>query len=82
MIPCMHAGTTSEVLAMAGINAPTTQSFFNYSLLAITCGAVHLRKTGGRLALSNAWYTYAILAVLDVEGNYLVIKAYQVKDVL
>ena len=92
------------MLAAAGINAPTTQSFFNYCLLAITCGAVHLKQVyssaayapaaasvspvgagaaattssaTGPMLLSNAWYVYLGLAVLDVEGNYLVTKAYQ-----
>lgn len=95
-------GTTSEVLAAAGINAPTTQSFFNYVLLAVTCGAVHLRqasaaaradtavhgdlsllnqgrssRSSGLQLLNNPWWVYLGLAVLDVEGNYLVTRAYQ-----
>ena len=98
------------MLAAAGINAPTTQSFFNYVLLAVTCGAVHhWQKTPkvkpgsadqedtngapdpnhGRASwhtfprhphlpyLNNPWWVYLGLAVLDVEGNYLVTRAYQ-----
>ena len=68
-------GTTSGMLVARGIDMPTTQAVLNYVLLAVTCGAVHLRAVGPRL--SNPWYVYVLLALLDVEGNYLVIKAYQ-----
>ncbi|EFJ40282.1 hypothetical protein VOLCADRAFT_99968 [Volvox carteri f. nagariensis] len=51
----------------------------NYLLLATTCGAYHLRKKG--LRLSNPWYVYVVLAVLDVEANFLVTKAYQYTSV-
>mmetsp|Transcript_26949 Transcript_26949/g.58883 ORF Transcript_26949/g.58883 Transcript_26949/m.58883 type:complete len:411 (+) Transcript_26949:91-1323(+) len=70
-------GITSGILAANGFNAPTTQSFFNYCLLTLTSGGVHLWKTGGKFKLQNPWYSYAALAVLDVEGNYLLVKAYQ-----
>ena len=69
---------TSEVLVTHGINAPTTQSFFNYCLLAIFAGSLHCYKSGGKPKLQNPWYKYLGLAALDVEGNYLVTKAYQV----
>ncbi len=68
-------GTTSGMLVARGINMPTTQAVLNYVLLAVTCGAVHLRAAGPRLR--NPWYVYVLLAALDVEGNYLVTKAYQ-----
>ncbi|GAX75709.1 hypothetical protein CEUSTIGMA_g3152.t1 [Chlamydomonas eustigma] len=103
-------GTTSGVLASSGINAPTTQSFFNYCLLAVTCSIIHwwcttqhhhshpnngtaqplqtaCGNTKFRLSeyipfkLSNKWYIYLILAILDVEGNFLVTKAYQYTSV-
>ncbi|GLC36406.1 hypothetical protein PLESTB_000765200 [Pleodorina starrii] len=72
-------GTTSGLLASRGINMPATQSFFNYLLLSITCGAYHLRNRG--LRLSNPWYCYLLLAVMDVEANFLVTKAYQYTSV-
>lgn len=34
-------GVTSAKLSEAGINAPTTQSFFNYLLLTVVCGSIH-----------------------------------------
>jgi len=103
-------GTTSGVLASSGINAPTTQSFFNYCLLAVTCSIIHcwcIRRHQNQhssddsaqqirtacssstftlreyvpFKLSNKWYIYLILAILDVEGNYLVTKAYQYTSV-
>eukprot|EP00199_Chlamydomonas_sp_CCMP681_P007723 CAMPEP_0119112466 /NCGR_PEP_ID=MMETSP1180-20130426/40390_1 /TAXON_ID=3052 ORGANISM="Chlamydomonas cf sp, Strain CCMP681" /NCGR_SAMPLE_ID=MMETSP1180 /ASSEMBLY_ACC=CAM_ASM_000741 /LENGTH=72 /DNA_ID=CAMNT_0007099983 /DNA_START=46 /DNA_END=260 /DNA_ORIENTATION=+ len=37
-------GITSGLLAEKGVNAPTTQSWLVYSLLATTCGGWHLRS--------------------------------------
>ncbi|KAG2438260.1 hypothetical protein HYH02_010959 [Chlamydomonas schloesseri] len=58
---------------------PTTQAFFNYLLLGLTCGGYHLWKRGPRL--TNRWYLYLLLAALDVEANFLVTKAYQYTSV-
>ncbi|CAF2059558.1 unnamed protein product [Brassica oleracea] len=51
--------TTSE-LARKGINAPTSQSFLGYLLLA-----------------TAKWYHYFLLALVNVEANFLVVKAFQ-----
>jgi len=85
-----HAGVTSGVLAARGINAAATQSLLNYALLTVVCGAVHARRSrelqqsqqgegGGGKAWtlpprSNPWYVYCLLALMDVEANYLVTK--------
>lgn len=83
--------TTSATLAGAGINAPTTQSFFNYILLTVFCGSIHIwsvrssraKSASAAAAMQNAvWMTnsafvYIALAFLDVEGNTLVTMAYQ-----
>jgi drug/metabolite transporter (DMT)-like permease len=71
---CLAAGITSETLALHGVNAPTLQSFFNYCLLAVTFGTA---RAAERRPLQRPWWQYAALAVLDVEANYLVTKAYQ-----
>jgi solute carrier family 35 protein F1/2 len=68
------AGITSGVLAGKGINAPTTQSLLNYLLLVVVCGGTHMRSNAWRWKFSNPWHVYALLAFLDVEGNFLVTK--------
>ncbi|KAL8144434.1 hypothetical protein V2J09_017466 [Rumex salicifolius] len=67
-------GFTSSELARRGINAPTSQSFLNYVLLGLVYGIVILYR---RNALKAKWYYYLILGLVDVEANYLVVKAYQ-----
>ncbi|KAM7252977.1 hypothetical protein ACFE04_025595 [Oxalis oulophora] len=67
-------GFSSSELSRRGINVPTSQSFLNYVLLTIVYGAIMLYR---RQALKAKWYYYVILGLVDVEANYLVVKAYQ-----
>ncbi|KAF9688299.1 hypothetical protein SADUNF_Sadunf02G0183100 [Salix dunnii] len=67
-------GFSSSELARRGINAPTSQSFLNYVLLAIVYGSIMFHR---KQALKAKWYYYAILSLVDVEANFLVVKAYQ-----
>ncbi|GMP78331.1 hypothetical protein CsSME_00034284 [Camellia sinensis var. sinensis] len=67
-------GFSSSELARRGINAPTSQTFLNYVFLAIVYGGILLYR---RKALKAKWYYYILLGLVDVEGNYLVVKAYQ-----
>ncbi|KAF8041323.1 hypothetical protein BT93_A0054 [Corymbia citriodora subsp. variegata] len=67
-------GFSSSELAKKGINAPTSQSFLNYVLLAIVYGSIALHR---RQPLKAKWYYYVILGMVDVEANFLVVKAYQ-----
>ncbi|XP_038886581.1 solute carrier family 35 member F1-like [Benincasa hispida] len=67
-------GFASSELAKRGINAPTSQSFINYVLLAIVYGSIVLYR---KKALKAKWYFYIPLGLVDVEANYLVVKAYQ-----
>ncbi|KAI5565548.1 hypothetical protein POPTR_014G151800v4 [Populus trichocarpa] len=67
-------GFSSSELARRGINAPTSQSFLNYVFLAIVYGSIMLYR---KQALKAKWYYYAILSLVDVEANFLVVKAYQ-----
>ncbi|KAK4752430.1 hypothetical protein SAY87_021228 [Trapa incisa] len=67
-------GFSSSELAKRGINAPTSQSFLNYVLLAIVYGSIMLYR---RKSLKAKWYSYAALGLVDVEANFLVVKAYQ-----
>ncbi|CAM6096226.1 unnamed protein product [Calypogeia fissa] len=65
---------SSSELVRNGIDAPTSQSFFNYVLLAAVNGIYLLRR---KKPLKVKWYLYLLLAVIDVEANYLATKAYQ-----
>ncbi|TXG72892.1 hypothetical protein EZV62_001471 [Acer yangbiense] len=67
-------GFASSELARKGINAPTSQSFLNYVLLVIVYGSYMLYK---KRSLKAKWYYYLILGFVDVEANFLVVKAYQ-----
>ncbi|XP_024987202.1 solute carrier family 35 member F1-like [Cynara cardunculus var. scolymus] len=67
-------GFSSSELARRGINAPTSQSLANYVLLAIVYGAILICRKDGMKA---KWYYYLLLGLVDVEANYLVVKAYQ-----
>ncbi|XP_020548481.1 solute carrier family 35 member F1 isoform X2 [Sesamum indicum] len=61
-------GFSSSALANQGINAPTSQSFLNYVLLAVVYGSIMLYR---KQALKAKWYYYALLGLIDVEGNFL-----------
>ncbi|KAB2622972.1 solute carrier family 35 member F1-like [Pyrus ussuriensis x Pyrus communis] len=67
-------GFSSSELAKKGINVPTSQSFLNYVLLAIVYGGIMLYR---RKPLKAKWYYYVLLGIVDVEANFLVVKAYQ-----
>ncbi|EOA25306.1 hypothetical protein CARUB_v10018620mg [Capsella rubella] len=67
-------GFTSSELARQGINVPTSQTFLNYVLLAIIYGGMMLYR---RSEIKIKWYYYFLLALVDVEANFLVVKAYQ-----
>ncbi|GLJ21625.1 hypothetical protein SUGI_0402500 [Cryptomeria japonica] len=67
-------GFSSSELARRGINVPTSQSFLNYVLLAIVFGSIVIHRGKG---LRTRWYYYVLLAFVDVEANYLVVRAYQ-----
>ncbi|KAL1191554.1 hypothetical protein V5N11_002374 [Cardamine amara subsp. amara] len=65
---------TASEIARKGINAPTSQSFLGYVTLAIVYGSIMLYR---RPAIQVKWYNYFLLALVDVEANFLVVKAYQ-----
>ncbi|KAJ0255547.1 Solute carrier family 35 protein [Hirschfeldia incana] len=67
-------GFTTSELVRKGINAPTSQSFLGYVLLAIVYGSIMLYR---RSVIKARWYYYFLLALVDVEGNFLVVKAFQ-----
>ncbi|KAF8701094.1 hypothetical protein HU200_033746 [Digitaria exilis] len=67
-------GFSSSELARRGVNAPTSQSLLNYILLALVYGGTLVYK---RQHLTIKWYYYLLLGIIDVEANYIVVKAYQ-----
>jgi solute carrier family 35 protein F1/2 len=82
-ITCTNVTTTE--LVNRGWTLSTTQGFFTYFSLFITYTPYTIYKYGfkgwGNLILRDGW-RYVILAACDVEGNFLVIKAYQYTDLL
>ncbi|CAA6667575.1 unnamed protein product [Spirodela intermedia] len=64
---------TSSLIAKR-VDTPLTQSFFTYVSLTLVYGAVFLFR---RQKLLVPWYWYLALAIVDVQGNYLGVKAYQ-----
>ncbi|GAB4856434.1 hypothetical protein Ancab_040489 [Ancistrocladus abbreviatus] len=69
---------SASFLAELGVDAPLTQSFFTYLSLASVYGAIMLYR---RHRLLVPWYYYLILGFADVQGNYLVNKAYQYSSI-
>ncbi len=72
-------GVTSSLLAARNVNMPSTQSLINYFLLALYAVPLWKReRTAGMLdTLRRKWWVYALLALCDVEANFLVVLAYQ-----
>lgn len=70
-------GVFSTLLANDGVQIPTTQSLLNYLLLAC-----NLLVRSARLGCKRTWalqvpaWRYALVALADVEANFLVVKAY------
>ena len=57
----------------------SAQSFFNYVLLCLVYGTVLACRSRERTllqCLKQWWWKYLLIAIVDVEANYLVIKAY------
>jgi len=87
----LNAATSvaSESLARRGIDASSFQSFLNYTALAVVYGALHARSLASRgqplrqaaSSLSAPLSSYALLALVDVEANYLIVKAFQFTNI-
>ncbi|RVW48053.1 hypothetical protein CK203_073425 [Vitis vinifera] len=64
----------NERLLRMRVNVPLTQSFFAYLCLVLVFGTIRL---GRRQNIRVSWIWYLFLGFVDVQGNYLVKKAYQ-----
>ncbi|KAL0580468.1 hypothetical protein V5O48_001538 [Marasmius crinis-equi] len=82
-ITCTNVTTTE--LGKRGWALPTTQSMFLYFTLFLIYTPYTLYKYGFRgwaeMVFRDGW-KYFILAAADVEGNFMVVKAYQYTDLL
>lgn len=73
-------GISSELLAKSGFNAPAGQSFATYFFLFFVYGVMIIFREGDKSfaqVLRKRWWKYFLLAIIDVEANYLIVKAYQ-----
>ncbi|XP_077366920.1 solute carrier family 35 member F1 [Festucalex cinctus] len=74
-------GLTSKYLADDfHANTPVFQSFLNYILLFLVyTTTLAVRQGEGNLLaiLKQRWWKYMILGLIDIEANYLILKAYQ-----
>jgi solute carrier family 35 protein F1/2 len=74
-------GLFATLLALDGVDMPTVQLSINYLCLSFAL-LVHAARNGWRIPeLSVPWWGYALIALLDLEANYLVTKAYQCTDI-
>ncbi|KAL5009498.1 hypothetical protein ScPMuIL_011803 [Solemya velum] len=82
LVSLLLCGTavTSGILQQDGVHIPTAQCFLNYFLLCIVyTTSLGWRKQGRSLieCLKTWWWKYILIAIVDVEGNYLMVKAYK-----
>ncbi|ESP03152.1 hypothetical protein LOTGIDRAFT_137926 [Lottia gigantea] len=73
-------GVTSGLLQKHGLNTPTAQCFLNYILLSVVYSSyLACRKETERplmYIIKTQGWKYFLLALVDVEANFLVVKAY------
>ncbi|XP_077977281.1 solute carrier family 35 member F2-like [Glandiceps talaboti] len=80
LLICGTSVTSQLLHDRHGVAAPTTQSFTNYLLLGIVYGAQLFfisGRDGFKEMFKARWWKYMFVALVDVEANYLVVKAYQ-----
>ncbi|KAG0242057.1 hypothetical protein B0O80DRAFT_500151 [Mortierella sp. GBAus27b] len=79
---CITASTVFTTQLAQGeekVSVPTTQSFLNYFILGVVYTSVTIYKQGFRgwvEIFRRRAIHYLLFAVVDVEGNYFVVKAY------
>ena len=82
VISTLICGTAvfSTLLVNADVDIPTLQSFGNYSCLALVYTLSFVVKTPKdtlKRIVKERWWKYFLIALFDVEGNYLMVKAYR-----
>ncbi|KAG9306753.1 hypothetical protein G9A89_005653 [Geosiphon pyriformis] len=77
--------TSIEIPTRFNVNIPTTQNLLNYILLGIFFTSVSLKKLGLRewigIMRKRGWQ-YFLLALVDLQGNFFALKAYQFTSLL
>ena len=73
-------GVFSQLLAARGVNVPTTQSVANYLLLSTYLLRWSLGRGRSEPSALRPWQ-WLLLAIVDVEANYLLVLAYQYTDI-
>ncbi|CAH1799013.1 unnamed protein product [Owenia fusiformis] len=81
LIAVFLAGTavTSGLLTDRGVAIPTAQSFLNYVLLCVVYTSILACRSGESSLLGilkERWWKYMLIGFVDVEANYLIVKAY------
>ncbi|KAK3841006.1 MAG: DUF914 domain membrane protein [Linnemannia gamsii] len=85
---CITATTILSAKLAQGekpISIPTTQSFLNYFVLGIVYTGITFYKVGFRgwiEILRRRGLYYIVFAIIDVEGNYFMVKAYSYTSLL
>ncbi|NXR48901.1 S35F2 protein, partial [Hippolais icterina] len=80
MFICGTAVTSQYLAEKYQLKTPMLQSFINYILLLLVYTTMLAFRTGSDSLwqiLKQRWWKYIFLALVDVEANYLMVKAYQ-----
>ncbi|XP_068441386.1 solute carrier family 35 member F2-like [Clinocottus analis] len=80
VLVCGTAVSSQYLATSFHVNTPMLQSLLNYALLCFTYTPMLLCRTGDDSILQilrRRWWKYLLLALVDVEANYAVVKAYQ-----
>ncbi|XP_023965960.1 solute carrier family 35 member F2 isoform X2 [Chrysemys picta bellii] len=77
---CGTAVASQYLAEQYKVNTPMLQSFINYCLLLLVYTTTLAFRRGSDSLLQilkRKWWKYILLAVVDVEANYTIVKAYQ-----
>ncbi|NWZ44138.1 S35F2 protein, partial [Brachypodius atriceps] len=77
---CGTAVTSQYLAEKYLVNTPMLQSFINYTLLLLVYTTMLAFRTGIDSLwhiLKQRWWKYIFLGLVDVEANYMVVRAYQ-----
>ncbi|XP_053449802.1 solute carrier family 35 member F2 isoform X4 [Nycticebus coucang] len=77
---CGTAITSQYLAERYKVNTPMLQSFINYCLLCLVYTVMLAFQPGSDnllIILKRKWWKYILLALADVEANYLMVRAYQ-----
>eukprot|EP01025_Chloroclados_australasicus_P001012 TRINITY_DN10321_c0_g1_i5.p2 TRINITY_DN10321_c0_g1~~TRINITY_DN10321_c0_g1_i5.p2 ORF type:complete len:336 (+),score=6.23 TRINITY_DN10321_c0_g1_i5:209-1216(+) len=69
----------STLIAQSGANIPTTQALLSYILLTIVATILNTCKRV-KIPLNQCKY-FAIISLFNIQGDYLIIKAYQYTNI-